>query len=97
MMRVVISAAAEDDLTDIAVYIAQDSPIRAMSFVDELEGKANSSAQTPLKGIARDHLWPGARLLVHGAYGIYYLISDQTVVVLRVLHSARDVGRGDFT
>ena len=36
-MRVTFSVAAKDDLMDIAVYIAQDNPARALTFVDELE------------------------------------------------------------
>ena len=36
-MKVNFSPAAQTDLLDIALYIAQDNPKRALSFVDELE------------------------------------------------------------
>ena len=39
-MKVVFSPAAKDDLMEIAIYIAQDNPARALSFVDELEARA---------------------------------------------------------
>lgn len=32
---------------DIAFFIAQDNPTRALTFVDELEGKCNALADTP--------------------------------------------------
>ena len=35
-MRVELSEQAEGDLLDIALYIADDNPDRAFSFVDEL-------------------------------------------------------------
>jgi toxin ParE1/3/4 len=35
-VKVGFSVAARDDLIDITVYIAQDNPVRALSFVDEL-------------------------------------------------------------
>ena len=36
-MRVTFADAAQGDLVEIAVYIAKDSPARALTFVDELE------------------------------------------------------------
>jgi toxin ParE1/3/4 len=38
-MKVSFSPAAQGDLLDIAVYIAQDNPARAATFVEELEAK----------------------------------------------------------
>ena len=39
-MKVGFSPVANTDLIDISVYIAQDNPARALSFVDELEAIA---------------------------------------------------------
>lgn len=50
-MNVAFSPAAETDLVDIALYIAQDNPKRALSFVDELEAKCAVLGEAP--GIAR--------------------------------------------
>lgn len=38
-MKVSISPAARDDLLEIALYIAQYNPRRALTFVDGLEGR----------------------------------------------------------
>ncbi len=97
MKAVVLSAQAEADLIDIAIYIGFDSPLRAGTFVAEIEAKAMTLSDAPLKGSARDSLNPGIRMLVHGAYGIYYRVTNETIRILRVLHSARDIGPDDFT
>ena len=45
----------------------------------------------PLIGAKRDYLSLGMRVIFHGAYAIYYLPGELEVIVLRVLHGARDV------
>jgi toxin ParE1/3/4 len=41
MKPLVISPAARGDLLDIAAFIAEDNPERALSFVAEVEAKAS--------------------------------------------------------
>ena len=48
----VVSPAAQADLMDIAVFIAQDNPKRALSFVDELEDRWALLATAPGIGTA---------------------------------------------
>lgn len=45
----------------------------------------------PLAGPSRGGLAAGVRVLLHRPYAIYYLPRSDEVVVLRVLHGARDV------
>jgi toxin ParE1/3/4 len=40
---------------------------------------------------ARDQLAPGLRVTFHSPYAIYYKPLDDAVVIIRVLHGARDV------
>jgi toxin ParE1/3/4 len=47
LKRLVFSPAARDDLIEIGLYIAQDSPDRAESFVAELEAVAQRVAERP--------------------------------------------------
>jgi toxin ParE1/3/4 len=55
----------------------------------------------PLAGPARQQLAPGLRVMLHGAYAIYYVPLADAVVIVRVLHGARDVvalaERGGFS
>ncbi len=46
-MDVHFTANARDDLLKIGDFIAQESPIRAISFIDELEEKCLSIADAP--------------------------------------------------
>ncbi|NIE87918.1 MULTISPECIES: type II toxin-antitoxin system RelE/ParE family toxin [unclassified Burkholderia] len=39
----------------------------------------------------RRQLAPDLRVLFYGAYSIYYRSDDQAVIVVRVLHGARDL------
>ena len=55
-MKVDFSPVAKADLIDIAVYIAQDNPVRAFSFVDELETRCLGLGRTPHIGTARSEL-----------------------------------------
>jgi toxin ParE1/3/4 len=41
-------------------------------------------------GPPREQLAPGLRVIFQGHYGIYYVLRDQEVVIVRVLHGARD-------
>jgi plasmid stabilization system protein ParE len=45
----------------------------------------------PLAGVARDYLAEGLRVTFHGSYAIYYGVAPDAVIVIRVIHGARDV------
>jgi toxin ParE1/3/4 len=45
----------------------------------------------PLAGAPRDYLAVGLRVTFHERYAIYYRAGPDAVVVIRVLHGARDV------
>jgi toxin ParE1/3/4 len=93
--RLLLSPKAVADLEEIAEYIAQDNPVRAASFVAELEATCRSVAAAPELYPARTDLAPGLRMAVHGRYLVLYrdLTGEFTVRIERVLHSARDLPR----
>ncbi len=45
----------------------------------------------PLLGPSREGLAPGLRVSFHGSYAIYYAPCEDAVVIIRVLHGARDI------
>ena len=45
----------------------------------------------PFLGPRRDQLAPDLRVTFHGRYAIYYMPRKDELIVVRVLHSARDV------
>jgi toxin ParE1/3/4 len=44
----------------------------------------------PQSNPAREQLGRGLRVTFHGHYAIYYLIRKSAVIIVRVLHGARD-------
>ncbi len=95
-MRVEFSSVAKADLLEIAIYIAQDNPKRARSFVDELEAKCKALGGAPGIGTARPEIGEGLRAMTHGHYLIFYRALEQHVRIERVMHGARDIGGNNF-
>lgn len=95
-MKLSFSPAAQTDLMDIAMYIAQDNPKRALAFVDELEGKCEALGGTPGIGTSRPELGEGLRMLPHGRYLIFYREVNRGLRIERVMHGARDIAHDDF-
>jgi toxin ParE1/3/4 len=91
--RLLLSPRAAADLEEIAEYIARDNPVRAASFVAELEVKCRAVADAPDLYPARADVAPGLRMAVHGRYLVLYrdLPGENAVRVERVLHSARNL------
>lgn len=87
------SSEAESDLEQIADYIAQDNPRRALSFIRELRSKCEDLAESP-KGFALVPRYEhhGIRRCVHGNYLIFYRVETAKVVIVHILHGATDYG-----
>jgi toxin ParE1/3/4 len=90
MRRTRLSALAESDLDAITDYIAADSPVRALGFVRELRGQCQQVAEFPLAYRARPELGEGLRACPFGGYMIYFMVSEEEVLIARILHASRD-------
>lgn len=95
-MKVRFSPAAEADPMNITIYIAQDNPTRALTFVDELESKCELLASEPGIGTQRPELGEGICMLPHGRYLIFWREANKALRIERILHGARDIGGEDF-
>lgn len=91
MSRVRKLPQAQEDLLDIWLHIAADSPFRADRFLNLLDEKIRLLADTPGMGRRCDELSPGLRGLPVGNYLIFYRQAGQGIDVVRVLHGARDI------
>lgn len=81
---------AEQDLAEIALYIAADNPARALSFTTELRIHCEKIADNPELHRLREEYGRGVRVAVHGRYLIFYAERESGVVVIeRILHGAR--------
>jgi toxin ParE1/3/4 len=95
-LKVTFSPAAQEDLIDIAVYIAQDNAERALSFVDALESKCDALGAEPGTSTARPDFGKGIRMLPHGRYLIFCRPQNTALRIERIIHSARSIVSGDF-
>jgi len=90
-MLVELSSFIESDLEAIADYIAQDNPMRAVSFIREIRVELRLVGQNPLLY----QLWPeigeDARLAVVGRYVILFHIVGEVVRIERVIFGGRDL------
>jgi toxin ParE1/3/4 len=54
----------------------------------------------PLSGVAREQISRGLRVTFHRPYAVYYVVYSHEMVIVRVVHGARDVAalaeRGGF-
>lgn len=92
-MRAAFSRRAERDLEEIGDYIAQDDPRRALSFIAELRVRCARIAEAPLAFSPRPELGSDLRSSPHGRYVIFFRPSSSGVLIVRILHGARDLPR----
>jgi plasmid stabilization system protein ParE len=90
-MKVVIMPAAEADLLAIAMWIAEDNPIRAETFLSELREACRSIGDAP-QGypVVGRYRRVSVRRRPYRDYLIFYRIGHEQVEVVHVIHGARD-------
>jgi len=86
---------AEDDLKNILLYIAADSPANAGAIFEKIREKASSLTQFPERGRTVPELHEQGiflyRELIVAPWRIIYRISDNEVYILSVLDSRQNV------
>jgi plasmid stabilization system protein ParE len=85
---------AQDDLTNIFDWIAKDSSVRALSFVDKIDKRIGALAQSPQLGRIPRH--PklkeyGYRVLILDSYLVFYMVQDKMIQIHRVIHASRNL------
>jgi toxin ParE1/3/4 len=93
MTTVYFTGRAERDLEDIGDYIAADNPVRALSFIREIRQRCAKIAEAPLAYPARPELGPAIRCCTYGRYVIFFQPADTHILIVRVLHGARELSR----
>ncbi|EAO0751997.1 type II toxin-antitoxin system RelE/ParE family toxin [Salmonella enterica] len=90
-MKLCISPLAEHDLEAIGDWIAQDNPVRAVSFTEELYQQCLLIAEYPVIYRERPELGQGVRSCAYGRYLILFRVLDTEARVERILHGSRDI------
>jgi len=92
MSHVTFAQSAQTDLLEAWLYIAEENLSAADQLLDAIEEDAKILSTQPLMGRARPELaqdirsWPTST-----PYILFYVASADGIVVIRVLHHARDV------
>jgi len=91
MLKLIISPQAREDLFDIWFYIAEDSTTNADRFIDKLTQKYRWLAEFPEAGMLRNELDANLQSFPMDRYVLYYKVMNETLELVRVLHSSRNI------
>ncbi len=89
-MKIIWTIKAEKQLDQIFEYIATDSSIYAHRTVGQIIEEAESIPTNPRKGRkVPEYEREDIREVFHHPYRIIYLMKDDTIEILSVIHGAR--------
>jgi toxin ParE1/3/4 len=87
MARFILSPQAQDSLTQIRNYSSENfGEQQAKRYLDTINDKLQELAKTPSKGKPRDDIKAGYRSAFVESHTIYYMIADEHIEILDVLH-----------
>ena len=96
--KVRFSAEAEDDVRSILQFSLQTwGPSQRDAYQSAFHKRLADLAKYPLLGQRRDEIFPGCRTLSIRRYIAYYLVADEAVLIVRILHERRDPGQASLT
>ena len=92
MAEVGWSITASADLQELENFIARDSALHAVNFIDRIVESAERLQNSPQLGrVVLEFGRTDIRELIFNAYRIVYLFRNDKVSILRVVHGARDL------
>lgn len=95
--RLVVTRPAQTDIDDILDYLAREAGIEtALRFADTIDAELAKLAYLGHAGASREHVSPGLRMTVIGRYVVYFRVIPDETIIVRVLHSARDIDAVNF-
>src|SRR5688572_28425240 len=91
MARLTVTENARADLREIRDYIAKDDPAAARRVIERLRAQARQLAATPGIGRSRQELRPELFSFPVGRHLLFYCPQPGGIVLVRVIHGARDL------
>lgn len=91
-MNVIFLKSSLRDLDEIAAFIAEDNPIRALAFTDELVEKSLDIGLNPLSypALIQNNNY---RKKSYKGYIILYKIQNESVYITHIVSSMRDYSK----
>ncbi|MBE7493653.1 MAG: type II toxin-antitoxin system RelE/ParE family toxin [Verrucomicrobiaceae bacterium] len=96
MPRVDLTPDAQNDLKEIWDYVARDSQVQADRLLRRFAEKFEHLTVHRGYGRPRPELAKGCRSHPFGSYCFYFRQTEEGILRLRVLHSARDIRQIEF-
>jgi plasmid stabilization system protein ParE len=90
-MQLEFSRFIEDDLDEVADFIAEDNPLRAVTFIKEIRSKFNEIQRNPLAYQLRPDIGDEARMATLGNYAILFRVIGEVVRIERVAYGSHDL------
>lgn len=90
-MQLKFSRFIEGDLDDIADFIAQDNPRRALTFIKEIRLKFGEIESNPFAFQLRPDIGEHARMASLGNYVVLFRAIGKVVRIERVVYGNRDL------
>lgn len=92
-MNINLSTRAQTDLTEITNYLLRYQPNVADETIQRIADRFHQLARSPHMGRPRSELGERVRGLLVAPYLALYRIEDHSIVILRVLHTSRNLTR----
>lgn len=97
MPTIRFTRSAEADLLTLWLNIAEENPIAADESLDVIQAAVSILGEHPEMGRARPELADGMRSFPpRTPYIVFYMPQDDHLLVVRVLHHARDIDTDYF-
>lgn len=98
MLRIRFTNSAETDLLELWLTIAEENIVAADESLDTIQATVSLLGTQPEMGRARSELADGLRSFpTRTPYIIFYLPDTDGLLVVRVLHHARDIDAEYFS
>ena len=91
MRKLTRTATAESDLEEILDYLNTHSSAAAEKFARDFDARCQLLPTQPKTGRPRDDLASGLRSVVVGRYVVFFLPTDEELVIVRILHGSRNI------
>lgn len=94
MARFRLTSAARASLVSIGRYTETTHGRRQRDqYLEALDARFHALAAAPMHGIARDDLAEGLRSFPEGKHVIFYVLRNQEIVIVDVLHERMEPAR----
>lgn len=90
-MRLVVSRAARGDLQSIARYTAREwGAAHKKTYLAAIRERFSLLRRRPKMGTPREDISPGYRSMPVGRHLVFYRLTREEIVILRILHQRMD-------